>query len=317
MRSVGAMRCFAVCANLVGLPLLSMAAIFGCTSEVDGSGAGDAGMDASDSGADAAGVGIDGSFSVGKLLIHQGQDTVYVDRASMYRAILGSRMSGMVALSRRPSAQHSNHIRPRNDECLVRLEIAHEDRGHRGRDHRGQQIDRRRDVDERKRGLHDCLDRLRLHRHDRGHVRRRRRLHRRPLRSGLRMLPREQHGAMQRRVHAPIDVLDVNVSEPPLMVGRFPSWLNKTSAAARANPGNPGAVACSVEIAMEQAGSPDDPDDPNCPEGIVPSSLHEPQSCFQHPREPFPTLVGVPLNKSLGIVGHGAVSRGGAIRTNG
>jgi hypothetical protein len=42
------------------------------------------------------------------------------------------------------------------------------------------------------------------------------------------------------------------------------------------NPGDPDALACTVEISIEQVRSPDYPDDANCPEDIETSSFHEP-----------------------------------------
>ena len=53
-----------------------------------------------------------------------------------------------------PNSQNANEIRSRDDECLVGLEVAHEHRRIVRRDHRRQEVDGRRDVNERKRRLH-------------------------------------------------------------------------------------------------------------------------------------------------------------------
>src|SRR4051795_1189274 len=52
-------------------------------------------------------------------------------------------------------SEHAYEIRSRDDERLVGLEVAHQHRRILRRDHRLQQIDGRRDVDEWKRRLHD------------------------------------------------------------------------------------------------------------------------------------------------------------------
>ena len=60
------------------------------------------------------------------------------------------------------SSENPDQIGTGDDEGLLGLEIADQDgRVVRG-DHRGQEVNRRRDVDKRKRRLHDRLDRMAL-----------------------------------------------------------------------------------------------------------------------------------------------------------
>src|SRR5262245_1894464 len=55
----------------------------------------------------------------------------------------------------RSASEYSDDVRTRDDERLLCLEIPHQYRRILRRDHRRQQLDRRGDVDERKRRLHD------------------------------------------------------------------------------------------------------------------------------------------------------------------